>query len=147
MMNCKLKMKAIFRTIKNCMSNKFSTLEKFCEKRLKEKEKDWKKMVVCGRVELRLFSVVLGLAKKFYMLQKNSNEFFRQPNICVLVLCYSFQLIYILFIFRKNKLFTIASQHFYESLIKKAECWRIDAFELWCWRRLLRIPWTARRSN
>ena len=31
--------------------------------------------------------------------------------------------------------------------IKKAECWRIDVFELWCWRRLLRIPWTARRSN
>ena len=31
--------------------------------------------------------------------------------------------------------------------IKRAECWRIDAFELWCWRRLLRVPWTARRSN
>ena len=31
--------------------------------------------------------------------------------------------------------------------IKKAECRRIDAFELWCWRRLLRVPWTARRSN
>ena len=31
--------------------------------------------------------------------------------------------------------------------IKKAECWRIDDFELWCWRRLLRVPWTARRSN
>ena len=31
--------------------------------------------------------------------------------------------------------------------IKKAECWRIDAFELWCWRRLLRVPWTIRRSN
>ena len=31
--------------------------------------------------------------------------------------------------------------------IKKAECWRIDAFGLWCWRRLLRVPWTARRSN
>ena len=31
--------------------------------------------------------------------------------------------------------------------IKKAECWRIDAFELWCWRRLLRVPWTVRRSN
>ena len=30
--------------------------------------------------------------------------------------------------------------------LKKAECWRIDAFELWCWRRLLRVPWTARRS-
>ena len=30
--------------------------------------------------------------------------------------------------------------------IKKDECWRIDAFELWCWRRLLRVPWTARRS-
>ena len=36
----------------------------------------------------------------------------------------------------------------YESwTIKKAECWRIDAFELWYWRRLLRVPWTARRSN
>ena len=36
----------------------------------------------------------------------------------------------------------------YESwTIKKAECWRIDAFELWCWRRLLRVPWTAKRSN
>ena len=31
--------------------------------------------------------------------------------------------------------------------IKKAECWKIDAFELWCWRRLLRVPWTARRPN
>ena len=31
--------------------------------------------------------------------------------------------------------------------VKKAERWRIDAFKLWCWRRLLRIPWTARRSN
>ena len=31
--------------------------------------------------------------------------------------------------------------------IKKAECWKVDAFELWCWRRLLRVRWTARRSN
>ena len=31
--------------------------------------------------------------------------------------------------------------------IKEAECWRIDAFEPWCWRRLLRVPWTARRTN
>ena len=31
--------------------------------------------------------------------------------------------------------------------IKKAECWRSDVFELWCWRRLLRVPWTARRPN
>ena len=36
----------------------------------------------------------------------------------------------------------------YESwTIKKAECPRINAFELWCWRRLLRVPWTARQSN
>ena len=36
----------------------------------------------------------------------------------------------------------------YESwVVKKAECQRIDTFELWCWRRLLRVPWTARRSN
>ena len=32
-------------------------------------------------------------------------------------------------------------------IVKKVEQWRIDAFELWCWRRLLRVPWTARRSN
>ena len=32
-------------------------------------------------------------------------------------------------------------------MVKKAESWKIDAFELWCWRRLLRVPWTARRSN
>ena len=31
--------------------------------------------------------------------------------------------------------------------LKKAECWRIDDFELWCWRKLLRVPWTTRRSN
>ena len=31
--------------------------------------------------------------------------------------------------------------------IKKAQCWKIDAFKLWCWRRLLRVPWTARRSK
>ena len=31
--------------------------------------------------------------------------------------------------------------------VRKAECQRIDAFEMWCWRRLLRVPWTARRSN
>ena len=31
--------------------------------------------------------------------------------------------------------------------MKKAECWRIDAVEVWCWRRLLRVPWTSRRSN
>ena len=38
--------------------------------------------------------------------------------------------------------------HAYESwIIKKTECWRIDTFELWCWKRLLRVPWTARRSK
>ena len=36
---------------------------------------------------------------------------------------------------------------YYSWTIKKAECQRIDAFELWCWRRLLRVPWSARRSN
>ena len=41
-----------------------------------------------------------------------------------------------------------ACMYRYESwTIKKAKHWRIDAFELWCWRRLLRVPWTARRSN
>ena len=40
-----------------------------------------------------------------------------------------------------------SSSHVWSWTIKKAECRRIDAFELWCWRRLLRGPWTARRSN
>ena len=35
----------------------------------------------------------------------------------------------------------------WEWTVKKAECWTTDAFELWCWKRLLRVPWTARRSN
>ena len=41
----------------------------------------------------------------------------------------------------------IASLQYHKRLVKKAEHRRIDAFELWCWRRLLRVPWTARRSN
>ena len=46
------------------------------------------------------------------------------------------------------KRFSSTSMYGCESwTIKKAECRRIDAFELWCWRRLLRVPWTARRSN
>ena len=45
-------------------------------------------------------------------------------------------------------IFPVVVQYGCESwTIKKAECQRIDAFELWCWRRLLRVPWTARRSN
>ena len=47
-----------------------------------------------------------------------------------------------------NQSYGFFSSHTGESwTIKKAECQRIDAFELWCWRRLLRVPWTARRSN
>ena len=41
----------------------------------------------------------------------------------------------------------VTGQPLRECKIKKAECQRIDAFELWYWRRLLRVPWTARRSN
>ena len=40
-----------------------------------------------------------------------------------------------------------SSSHIWSWTIKKAEHQRIDAFELWCWRRLLRVPWTVRRSN
>ena len=47
----------------------------------------------------------------------------------------------------KAMVFPIAMNGRESWTIKKAEHWRIDAFELWCWRRLLRVPWTARRSN
>ena len=47
----------------------------------------------------------------------------------------------------KAMIFPLAMYGYESWTIKKAECRRIDAFELWCWRRLLRVPWTARRSN
>ena len=47
----------------------------------------------------------------------------------------------------KGLVFSSGHVWIWEVTIKKAECRRIDAFELWCWRRLLRVPWTARRSN
>ena len=43
--------------------------------------------------------------------------------------------------------YVFSSRRVWIWIIKKAECQRVDAFELWCWRRLLRVPWTARRSN
>ena len=47
----------------------------------------------------------------------------------------------------KAMIFPVVMYGYYSWTIKKAECQRIDAFELWCWRRLLRVPWSARRSN
>ena len=47
----------------------------------------------------------------------------------------------------KAMVFPVVMYRCESSTVKKAECRRIDAFELWCWRRLLRVPWTARRSN
>ena len=47
----------------------------------------------------------------------------------------------------KAMVFPVVTYEYGSWTIKKAECWRTDAFELWCWRRLLRVPWTARRSN
>ena len=47
----------------------------------------------------------------------------------------------------KAMVFPVAMYRCESWTVKKAECQRIDAFELWCWRRLLRVPWTARRSN
>ena len=47
----------------------------------------------------------------------------------------------------KAMVFPVVMYGFESWTMKKAEHWRIDAFELWCWRRLLRVPWTARRSN
>ena len=47
----------------------------------------------------------------------------------------------------KAKVFPVVMYGCESWSVKKAECQRIDVFELWCWRRLLRVPWTARRSN
>ena len=47
----------------------------------------------------------------------------------------------------KATMFAVVMYRYESWIIKKAECQRIDAFQLWCWRRLLRLPWTAKRSN
>ena len=47
----------------------------------------------------------------------------------------------------KATVFPVVTYDYDSWTLKKAECQRIDAFELWCWRRLLKVPWTARRSN
>ena len=47
----------------------------------------------------------------------------------------------------KAMVFPVVMYRYQSWTIKKAECQRIDAFELWCWRRLLRVPWTSSRSN
>ena len=47
----------------------------------------------------------------------------------------------------KAMVFSVVMYGYESWTIKKAEHWRLDAFELWCWRRLLRVPWTTRRSN
>ena len=47
----------------------------------------------------------------------------------------------------KDMVFPVVMYGYESWTVKEAECRRIDAFELWCWRRLLRVPWTARRSN
>ena len=47
----------------------------------------------------------------------------------------------------KAMVFPLITYSFENWFVKKAECQRTDAFELWCWKRLLRVPWTARRSN
>ena len=47
----------------------------------------------------------------------------------------------------KAMVFPVVMYGYESRTVKKAECQKFDAFELWCWRRLLRVPWTARRSN
>ena len=47
----------------------------------------------------------------------------------------------------KAMVFPVVTYGYESWTVKKAECRRIDAFEIWCWRRLVRVPWTARRSN
>ena len=60
---------------------------------------------------------------------------------------YCFSLLYFIYLLVKAMVFPVVMYGYVSWTVKKAECWRIDAFELWCWRRLLRAPWTARRSN
>ena len=62
---------------------------------------------------------------------KKQRHYFANKNICLI----------------KAMIFPVVMYRCESWALKRAECWRTDAFELWCWRRLLRVPWTARRSN
>ena len=59
----------------------------------------------------------------------------------------SLLVIYFIYYYTYDMVFPVVMYGCESWTIKKAECQRIDGFELWCWRRLLRVPWTARRSN
>ena len=67
--------------------------------------------------------------------------------VLVVSACFKMNLSFISVRLVKAMVFPVVMNGCESWTVKKAECRRIDAFELWCWRRLLRIPWTARRSN
>jgi len=60
---------------------------------------------------------------------------------------YCFSLLYFIYLLVKAMVFPVVMYGCESWTVKKAECWRTDAFELWYWRGLLTVPWTARRSN
>ena len=72
----------------------------------------------------------------------------RNTRMCIILLLFACKVFFFFFNF-KLIFFSFSSSHVWieSQTIKKAECQRIDAFGLWCCRRLLRVPWTARRSN
>ena len=67
----------------------------------------------------------------------NTNSILKSRDITLLTKIYTF----------KTMVFPVVMYGYEIWTIKKTEWWRSDTFELWCWRRLLRVPWTARRSN
>ena len=67
----------------------------------------------------------------------NLNSILKSRDITLLMKVYIF----------KAMVFPVVMYGYESWMVKKAECRRIDAFELWCWRRLLRVPWPARRSS
>ena len=75
--------------------------------------------------------------KDIYSLEENLDSMLKSTDITLLIKVWIV----------KAMIFPVVMYRCESWTIMKAECWRIDVFELWCWRRLLRAPWTAKRSN
>ena len=109
--------------------------------------KQWQSLFSWAPKSLKMVTATMKLKDCSYLEEKydQSREHIKSREFTLLTIVCLVKVMLFLFLFL---FFFPIVMYGYESwTIKKDESWRIDAFELWCWRRLLRVPWTVRRSN
>ena len=101
--------------------------------------KQWQTLFFCAPKSLHVVTAAMKLkdACSLEEVMTNLDSIFKSRDITLLT---KVRLV-------KAMVFPLVMYECESWTVKKAECWRIDAFELWCWRSLLRVTWTARRSN